>query len=295
MFAYAATALIPMATAYFGAYTAISNRTALPGFFSWVTSHSPDSDFSFNPLAGAFYSVRGTLRLFFGGKLGDFVGDGISSAALAVLVVAAAIFLVCLWRTVGKGVKIARPPLDLFVWVGVYAAFLLVWMPQNTFYRLFYLPGLIAILASMLRDAPTTRRTVWAFVTVLMAWNFCFVVYPQSRPSFNIPLRFALAQQGAWRAGTPILFHRFHPDLWTISYFNQQAAWIGIEQADISQLERHLAAAKAQNTPLWLEETAYEMISANPNAQRWLTAHERPSELIESKDEKHDFRFHCVR
>ena len=85
------------------------------------------------------------------------------------------------------------------------------------------------------------------------------------------------------------------PTLWTISYFNQQASWIGIEQADISQLERHLAYARAQKSPLWLEETAYEMFTANPDGRKWMAAHERSSELIEGKDEKHDFRFHCVR
>jgi len=173
MFAYLATALIPVAAAYLGAYTAVSNRMALPNLFSWVTSHSTDSGFYFNPLSDAGFSIRGTLRLFFGGRLGDFVGDGISSAAFAVLLIATASFLVCLWRAVRKGVTCVPPPPHLFVWAGVYAAFLFVWMPQNTFYRLFYLPALIAILASMLRDAAATRRGVWLFVPVLMAWNFC--------------------------------------------------------------------------------------------------------------------------
>ena len=139
-----------------------------------------------------------------------------------------------------------------------------------------------------LGESRKSQRTTGQF-------HFCFVVYPQSRPSFNMPLRFALAQQRTWGPGTPILYHKFHPDLWTISYFNQQAASIEIDQADIGELERHLEYARTQNTPLWLETTAYDIIAADPSGQKWLAVHERPSELLEGKDEKHDFRFHCVR
>jgi hypothetical protein len=295
MLTYAATALIPVAAAYLGAYAALSRRMALRGFFSWVTSHAPDSGFFFNPLGDALLSIRGTLRLLFGGKLGDLVNDGISKAALAVLAIATVFFLIGLWRTLRKSTVIARPPLHLFVWVGVYVAFLFVWMPQNTFYRLFYLPPLIAMLASMLRDAPLARRALWLFVPVLMAWNFCFVVYPQSRPDFNMPLRFALTQHRAWKPGTPIVFCGFYPDLWIISYFNQQASWAGIDHADIAAVERELAYARTQNTPLWLEEAAYRALAADPDGRKWLAGHERPGELMESRDEKHDFRFHCIR
>jgi len=33
---------------------------------------------------------------------------------------------------------IARTTMMTLVWIGIYAAFLLVWLPHNTFYRLFY-------------------------------------------------------------------------------------------------------------------------------------------------------------
>jgi hypothetical protein len=292
---YAATALIPTASAYLAAYIAASRYATLPGVFAWLTSHSPDSGFSFNPLADAALSIRGTFRLFFGGKLRDFAGDGMSKVVLAAFVIATVSFLICLWRAVRRGAKVSPPPLPLLVWVGVYAGFLFVWMPQNTFYRLFYLPPLIAILGTMLRDAPATRLAVWLFAGVLLAWNFVFVVYPQSRPEFNAPLRFALAARSGWAPGTPIVYHQFHPDLWTISYFNQQAAWIGIEQADFDQLERNLEYARSERKPLWLEATAYDLIAASPSGRRWLALHEEPGKLLEFKDEKHEFRFHYLR
>lgn len=291
MLTYVATALVPVAAAYAVAYSSVSNT----GLFAWMTAHSPDSGFSFHPLTALGFSIRGTLRLFFGGKLGDFAHDGISRAGLLVLPIAVVLFLVAVWRAVRRGARISWPPLHLVAWAGVYAAFLFVWMPQNTFYRLFYLPALIAILAVMLRDTPATRTALWLFVPVLMTWNFCFDIYPQSQPGFNKPLSFALAQRNTWGPGTPIVFHRFHPDLWTISYFSQQAVWIGLERADAGELERDLNYARSQNKALWLEAAAYDMIAADPNGRRWLALHERPGEQLDVKDEKHDFRFYCVR
>jgi hypothetical protein len=295
MLAFTASALIPVAASYLAGYRAVSNDATITGLCSWITSRSSDSAFSFDPLTNAALSLRGTFRLLFGGRLSYFAGDGQSKTVLAVLIIATVSFLLCLWRAVRGRDEVSFPPHHLLAWMSVYAAFLFFWMPQNTFYRLFYLPPLIAILATMLRHAPMTRIVVWLFVPVLSLWNFVFLVYPESRSEFNVPLRFGLAQQNAWPPGTPIMFHRFHPDLWTISYFNQQAAWIGIEQPDLNELERNLEYARSERKPLWLEATAYDLIAANPEGRRWLAMHERPGELRKFRDKKHEFRFHCVR
>jgi len=293
--AYAVAALVPAVAAYLVAYHSLPSQSPRVSLFAWVTSHSPDSGFSFNPFTDAGFSVRGTFRLLFGGRLSDFVSDGISRLALAALVIAAAFCLVSLWRVARMGVRTSPAPLDLFVWVGVYAAFLFFWMPQNTFYRLFYLPPLIAIPATMLRRAPAAHFVAWLFVPVLLLWNFAFVVYPQSRPEFSVPLRFALDQRNTWPPGTPILFHRLHPDLWTISYFNSQAAWIALEQPGLGPVEKSLQYARTVNQPLWFEQTAYDLLRDNPDGRQWLAVHERPDELLEFKDQKHEFRFHCIR
>ena len=111
----------------------------------------------------------------------------------------------------------------------------------------------------------------------------------------NPALRFALAQQSAWPAGTPIVFHQFHPDLWTISYFNSQAAWIGIERLDLAEMEKHLAYARSQRSPLWLEATTHALLQSDPAGRQWLATHERPAENIEYKGEGHEFHFFSVR
>lgn len=295
MCVYTVSAVIPAVAAYVFAYISLTGKVALFGLLSWATSHSPDSGFSFHPPTNIALSIRGTFRLFFGGRPGDFAGDGISWAALLAFLAAAVLWCAGSWRAAREGAEHPPAARHLWIWAGVYAAFLFVWLPQNTFYRLFYLPALIMIVATMLRDGPRTRRATWLFVPVVLLWNFVFAIYPQSRPQFNEPLRFALAAQKIWAAGTPIVFHRFHPDLWIISYFNPQGSWIGIERSDVGQLEQELGRARSQKSPLWLEETAYSLISANPDGQRWLAVHERPGELLEFRDEKHHFRFHCLR
>lgn len=287
--AYTATALTPVAAAYLIACRVVLGGITIPRLLSWATSHSPDSGFYFNPFRDAALTIRGMLRLLFGGRLDDFTGDLFSKLALAGFFAAAAIFLFAM-RGGAKAEKRSAPALSLIGWAAVYTAFLFFWMPQNTFYRLFYLPPLIAVAIAAWRPALALR-----FVPVILLWNFVFVIYPQSRPERNAPLQFAIAQHGRWTPGTPIVFRRFGPDLWTISYFSPGTAWIGLDHADISELDRDLDYAHSQQKPLWLEADAYRTIESNPEGRRWLSAHNRPAELLEFKDQKYDFRFYCTR
>lgn len=290
--AYLACVLLPVTAGYVAAYRAVSSQPTWQGLLKWVTYHSPDSEFSFHPLASLALTIRGTFRLFFGGRISDFVGDAISWAVLFAAVFVSIAFLAHCWRARGQGVALSSVPRHLFLWAGCYAVFLFFWMPQNTFYRLFYLPPLLIAIAFLLLSP---RATVWRLVPVLFLWNLVLVIYPQSRSEFNAPLHFALGQRDKWPTGSPIVFHKFHPDLWTISYFNMQAAWISLERADTAALDRYLAYAHSEKKPLWLEATAYELVAADPDGRRWLAAHERPGELVEFRDEKHHFQFQCFR
>ncbi|HLI84574.1 MAG TPA: hypothetical protein VKV17_11685 [Bryobacteraceae bacterium] len=74
--------------------------------------------------------------------------------------------------------------------------------------------------------------------------NFAFLIRPQSEAAYNPALVFASAQQSRWPPGTPILFHTFHPDLWTISYFTQEASWIVLNEASEPELEHWLQYAR---------------------------------------------------
>ncbi len=290
LMAYCAAALAPVAVAYVWAY---QSADVPESFWAWVVSHAPDSGFSFNPIRDAAYTLRGTLRLFFGGRLPDVVHNPLSVAAGVLLACALIAFLLYAWRAMP--LRFSSPPIVLLLWVGAYAAFLFFWMPQNTFYRLFYLAPLVLILVTSLEETPKVHRAGFLFAVVLLFWNFVFLTYPESRAEFNAPLRFALAQHDAWPTGSAIVFYRFHPDLWTISYFNPQASWIGMERGDLAEMEHDLAYARSQNKPLWLEETAFEFVAGIPDGRKWLMEHERVDELVRFKDEKHEFVFHSMR
>jgi hypothetical protein len=46
---------------------------------------------------------------------------------------------------------------------------------------------------------------------------------------------------------------------------------------------------------LWVEETAYQLVSETPDGRKWLMEHEHAEELVRFKDEKHEFVFHSLR
>jgi hypothetical protein len=283
---YTVAALVPVAAAYATAYR-YSPVDPKRSFASWVTAHSSDSHFSFGLWSNVLLTLRGTLRLAFGGRIGDFSRSPVSKVAGLLLLVALAALIFVLLRAAQK-IRLASVPGDLLVWAGVYGMFLFFWMPQNTFYRLFYLPPLVAIVTAALRGREIKRAAGWLFASVLLLWNFVFVIYPQSFVRFNAPLQFALAQQNAWSPGTVVVYDRFHTDLWTISYFNPQVVWWSLDRAD-------LEAARKAAQPLWLDQTAYDALGSDPASRSWLTLHEQPGELIRFKDAQHEFIFHRMR
>ncbi len=288
---YAACSLGPTGVAYVLAYRTVCGGFSAAGLAGWVVAHSPDASFSWQPLRDLGLTLGGTLRLFFGGRLDQVKAEPFTLIG-AVAVIACVLGLALAWKRSGP-LRFRIPPNDLLLWVGLYVAFLFVWMPQNTFYRLFYLAPLVLSVGCAVERARVDRLLPWMVCGLLFMWNLTFAIYPQSRVENNAALRFALAQHEHWPAGTPIAYHTFHPDLWTISYFNQQAAWIGLDRRDLASLDRSLADARQRGQRLWLEATAYDFLSADSAGRRWLAAHPAPA-LLRFRDRKHDFRFYAV-
>ncbi|MGB7762017.1 MAG: hypothetical protein WBL61_19455 [Bryobacteraceae bacterium] len=293
---YAACSLGPTGMAYVLAYRVVCGQFSAGGLAGWAIAHSSDAGFSWSPVRDLGLTLEGTLRLFFGGRLDQAAAQPVAIIA-AVAVVACVVGLAVGWKRSGP-LRFRVPPRDLLLWTGVYLAFLFVWMPQNTFYRLFYLAPLVlgaccAVERTRDERVRIDRLLPWMVCGVLFLWNLVFAIYPQSRVENNAALRFALEQHDRWPPGTPIAFHTFHPDLWTISYFNQQDAWIGLDKMDLDRLEQSLTDARQRGQPLWLEATAYEFLSADPAGRRWLESHPAPA-LLRFRDPKHEFRFYQV-
>jgi hypothetical protein len=255
------------------------------GFLSWITAHSPGSQWSFRLPHNLGASFLGNVQLLLGGKLAGLHSGWIAKTGAALLVVA-------LWLSL-KHVRAAwmRPavsPAPLWIWIGSYSLFLFFFEPQNTFYRLFYLPALIFLLGSSLRGA------IGLAIAAVFLWNFAFLIYPRSKPESNEALAFALCERQNWPAGSGIVYHVFHPDLWTIAYFNWQASWIGLSSPDIPKLESYRSDFERDGRSLWLEQTAVDLLASLPEGRQWLTSHVRIADAIRYRSSKRSFAFYRV-
>jgi len=114
------------------------------------------------------------------------------------------------------------PPL---IWAFSYIVFLLFGRPQDTFHWLFCLPALVLLIAGAIgaRSSGSAYKWFAILTTLLFAANFMFYIIPtrarKITPSFPSPSR--VSRSGL--LGRPLIYSKFHSDLWTISYFNPQA------------------------------------------------------------------------
>jgi len=172
------------------------------------------------------------------------------------------------------------------LWTALYLVFLLFWLPQNTFYRLFYLPALIIMLGLVLSAFPQVgyRRlcATALFVVAVGLANFLFLIYPFSHVDKNPPLEFALQINREWPPGTIIYYGSQNSDEALVRYFSPGAAW------------RLLPAQLPADTDAWLETTAIDRLSATPEGSQWLAMHTRPGSLRELNNGAYRIRFVAI-
>lgn len=283
-------------------YWYMFRRARLPDkrFWSWVTAYSPDARFSFNPLRNLALTLAGTVRLFFTGRADLVTTQPMEIAGLILLAAIGALLLIrfrspraAIYRF-GSDPRRGKDLIPLVIWASSYVLFLFFWMPQNTFYRLFYLPPVVLLLgaAAPQREAPRPQLALAAAFVFL--WNFTFSIYPRSRIESNPVLTFALKQKSAWRPGDGVAFLRFVPDLWTICYFNPQASWIGLLEASPAELDGWRERLGHDGGRLWLDETAFEALNGTAAGRSWIAQNIDFSGSIDSRLGKSRFRFYRV-
>jgi hypothetical protein len=273
-----------------GAYWIAYDRGARSGppvdFFAWITEHSPDSQWTFDIPRSAGLTALGTVRLFLGGKVAAWNFDWVTRAGCVLLVVAA---LAMVKRVRPKWMQPTIDEAPLWIWIASYSLFLLFFQPQNTFYRLFYFPALIFLLASRLRGS------LAMVATAVFLWNFTFFVYPRSRVESNETLAFALRERSQWPGGSGIAYHIFHPDLWTIAYFNWQVSWIDFATPDIPRLESLRSDFESSGRSLWLEQTTVDLLQSREEGKQWLASHVDAAAAIRHQSAKRAFAFYRVK
>lgn len=275
----------------------------------WMTSFSPDASFSFNAGSNLSYTLRGFARLFFGGRFNLL--KGISNpfiiALIIVLVIIAALLVLTLIRSLG-GLKTRwqrafkydarlKPVLLLCaLWISVYTAFLFVWLPHHTFYRLFYLPALILLIAILLSSGealvPPARTYALALIVAAMSLsNFLFLIFPYSRVEKYPPLAMALEMNRLWPRGTVVYYALTNADASLFRYFNPPTVWKQLKTDAIAELESELRNIYDAGGTVWLEVTAIEQLLNTPEGAVWLAAHAREETRRELVDKAYKIKF----
>ena len=346
--------------AYAAAFYFASGSLNISRLLHWTASYSPDADTRFHLSSNLAYSLRGQVRLFFGGRLNLL--RGLLNPAIIVLLALLALSVLWLlyavlanlltlkqrlrvgrvatehkevrpiaqrvsrpdtgrivrrpdaepivWRPDSEPIvsrldtepivsrpdsePIVWPPPLLssrartvlllgLVWVVVYLVFLFFWLPQNTFYRVFYLPGITILLGLALSALSTTasRRgfATAAFVIAAGLANFLFLIYPFSHVEKYPPLAFALQMNHEWPRDTVIYYAAQNSDEALVRYFTPGTQW------------KLLKEPFPPDTGAWLETTAIDRLSATPDGARWLQTHTRPETLHELNNGAYKIRF----
>jgi hypothetical protein len=180
------------------------------------------------------------------------------------------------------------------LWICVYVAFLFFWLPQNTFYRLFYLPAIILLLGEILTSWGVTdseKRTgrLALFVVLTALSNFLFFIFPYSHTDKYPPLAAALEMNRVWQPGTIVYYADDKSDNRLFQYFNRATEWKPLPET--SEFEAELKKTYDSGKEAWLEATAVGQLKKTPTGAEWFARHAQPDTLHERRDRGYNIRF----
>ena len=179
------------------------------------------------------------------------------------------------------------------IWALVYIVFLFFFIPQNTFYRLFYLPALVILagtfLATIERSPNHVRRYRAAlFAAAVFFSNLTLSQYPSTQVRANPPLQLALTLNQTWPAGTTVYFASSNSDNLLFRYFNPASVWI---EASPDVLTRDVSVLPPSGRSGWLETTLIDQFEATAEGKAWLDAHTLVRPEYELVNRKYRIRF----
>lgn len=295
--------------AYYFCFYLSTGRLDVPFFARWLTSFSPDASFTFNAWGNLVHTLRGHVRLLFGGRFNLLKGL-INPFTVLLLVLLAAAVVLFVWRLIRnwKDLRFRRAeiltheahaqPLVILcaLWAGVYVAFLFVWLPFHTFYRLFYLPALILLAGLWLAprvqpDGGARNYRAALFVAIIALSNFLFVVYPYSHAHKYPPLALALEIQRAWPTGTVVYYANTNADNALFKYVNPATNWQQLPANDAQLPDSLVRQTYNAGATVWLDATAIDRFAATPDGAAWLKAHALPNTLREINDKSYYIKF----
>jgi hypothetical protein len=179
------------------------------------------------------------------------------------------------------------------VWITSYLVFLFFWIPQNTFYRLFYLPACILLIGILLKRYENSAGRKWraALLTIIVALsNFLFLIYPYAQVRNNTPLSLALEMKSIWSEKSVIYYSQQSSDSRILSYFNPSTQWKRLDSHSTEIFENELRQINANGGTTWLETSAIKQIEGQEEGQQWLTSHSKEQTAYMLTDPAYDVR-----
>jgi len=286
---YFSTAFVFSSAAYYTCFHLATGQTEVAGYLRWITWHTPDSAVSFNVARNTWLTLRGTLRLALGGRVGAFHSGLLPLGGMLALL---GLGVILVLRTgPGRERQPASPARAFWgSWIAVYVGFLFFWLPQNTFYRLFYLPPVVVLAATALRKWGG-RRAMEAAFGLLGVWNYLFYIHPRSLVETNPVLRAALAMRPAWKPGTWVYQGSFNADNWIVFAFNPQVMFKGLNREKLIETTRELKSFAETGHQTWLDQSGIDLLESDQVGSQWLTEHTRPGFKREFYDGKSRLSF----
>jgi len=301
VWSYILTAAVITGGVYYAAFHLATGGWSIGRFLSWITYYSDENGFSFGPWSNLVYSLRSQVRTVFGGRAAFVREMGgpvlVTLAALTALAWLAFFFVLLRRLRESRAAAVALfqflkqfKPLTILcaLWVVPYALFLFFFIPQNVFYRLFYLPAIILLIGSALATIESSPNHVRRYRAALFAVavffaNLTFSQYPYTQVRANPPLELALSLSRAWPTGTVVYFAAPNTDGSLVHYFNPGSVWVQITAAELTgqfdQLPQTTRGA-------WLETTLVDQLEETAIGKAWLAAHavrRSDCELLNSK------------
>jgi len=274
---YAATAATLTVLTYYAAFVYEFHQYKLSGLLRWVTSYSQDAAFSLNIGKNVVTSLIGHVRLFLGGRLPLVlaVWNPFIAFTAAAFVALASLFVLRIRREPRLTLSNQYRPIAwlALVWIGTYSSFLLFWSPHNTFYRIFYTPGLLLLAGALMAGTHQRQYGLAIAVAMLFFWNLGFDIYPYSKPELNRTLAIAQALQKVWPSRAVVYWDVYAADNRTVQYFNPNLEWKPLwGRAWVGDLQETMERTYAKKQTLWFDLNALRSFrQKDPEFNSWLT------------------------
>ena len=291
---------------YFSMFYFATGSLSVRGFATWITYFSPEHGFTFSVWDNLVHTLRSQWRVFLGGRAAfvrDLWGPVILTLVIVSIMVVLAFFGVMLRRASELKASVTTAIRDraqfkplttlCVIWALVYIVFLFFFIPQNAFYRLFYLPALVILAGTFLatiEKAPNHVRRYRAalFAAAVFFSNLTLSQYPSTTVRANPPLQLAQTLKQTWSPGTTVYFSSSNSDNLLFRYFNPASVWV---EASPEILTREVSGLPLRGRAAWIETTLIDQFEATAEGKAWLDAHTVVRPEYELVNRKYRIRF----